>query len=585
MPELATIEFRHDNNVASQSAILTEDYNWTLVPKALAYFLLDYLLHSWKNPGGYYLKVEGNSRRKPNLFRSLGNHIYNDINGGILKVFLKSGVGKGNYIENILTKNKLHGKGTSRKVSIKGDYLPSDCIEVIWPDCGCEGPIQQGDRKYLEWLCSYLKGDEKLPKPPEAKQTIPTIQGSQTREREPSLNRLDSQNRVGSLIKNGEAVMLTNLPGSEKTARARRVFGEELFADCMVGVDVLERRGTDEEMDAWINRGIGRLRERPNDIFLRAVLTWSIMRRGTPQRAVAFAYEMSEYLAAHQSPPDILAIDVDHKSWVSTINKIRCGEIAEPAIARMFLEDALTRASLLQWLRHCGNSSALAIRIKGIADHRELPPTVKFVFEPAGDPDERNWVPAAIAKVYSWLEHEQTSGLAYAFLLWLTSRRGVHELDKIRSVIEEACRWTDTNPRLSDPLVIWGTVWLAGMARHHIEPVFRQTRTWLGTPVSSDDRFVRVSLLWLAGTVGTREQVASTCLDAKKWFVDIRFRGDGCLRVAYLLWLMCRGRTRGVVTPGLLRKAIAETKQWLSEYDDQLVRIALHLAESIEMTA
>lgn len=360
-----------------------------------------------------------------------------------------------------------------------------------------------------------------------------------------------------------------------------RAIDDTLFSDCLTGVSIVEWRGTFKEMDECLKLGLKRLEKTPNDFFLRAVLTWAVLRKGTPDKAIALAYATARYLAAPLPSTGIYNFELNQSSWNQTMDGFRNGTIPEPDFVRRHLEDALTRASLLQWLKVQGNSSAFVKRISGIASHQVTPPAVRFIFPPnLAASSEREWVPAAIEKVYVWLDREHNSGLASAFLLWLTGRQGAPE--PIPRVLERTCRWIDQYPAANDTLVRWGTIWLAGMANYHVTEVLQQTRSWLDTTASEDDRMVRVAYLWLAGAWGTPDQVAAAIADATKWFENPLYRDDGCLRIAYLLWLMRRAQGRPpIVTFAQLQTAIAETRKWQKKHDDRLVHLALGLTESV----
>lgn len=364
---------------------------------------------------------------------------------------------------------------------------------------------------------------------------------------------------------------------------ATQLSKDQIFSDCLIQISFLEARGTDEEMDVCFDLGFRRLKDHPNDVFLRAVLTWAVLRRGTPEQAIAFAYALADYLAAAPPSAKDASVEVDRRAWIRTIDKLRQREFEEPALVRSHMEDGLARAGLLQSLRYQGNHSELAARICAISKLRELPIAVRTILAVPHNRGDGDWVPAAIEIVHAWLDREHTSGVAYGFLLWLTGRQA--DPDAIPRVVERTYRWIEQNPKLDDPLVRWGMIWLAGMVDHHVEHVLNQTRTWLANPAFDNDRIVRISYLWLVGARGSSDQVASAIADTTKWLRGKAHRDDGCIRIAYLLWLVCRGQKRGHVTPDQLRMAIAETNRWLTAHDDKLVYVAVRLAESVEMSS
>ncbi len=449
--------------------------------------------------------------------------------------------------------------GKRRKRITIRNYLPVGCVEIYWDHESSEYQLLDDTR--IVTLANLIRGTLNL-------SALPNLIHSLAEKSTP----FDSAN--------GQPVSKEHNGNAARTSG--RVIDDALFSDCLVGVSIVEWRGTFNEMNACFDLGLKRLAKHPNDIFLRAVLTWAVLRRGAPQKAIDLAYATAKFLAAPLPSTGILTLKLDESSWKQTIDGFMSRTIPEPDFVRRHLEDALTRASLLQWLKVQGNSSVFVKRICSITSHREtLPEAVRFIFPPEGTaPSERDWVPVAIEKINSWLDREHTSGLAHAFLLWLTGRQA--DYDAIVRVLMRTYRWLEQNPAVNDTLVRWGIIWLAGMANNHVAEVLQQTRTWLETSGSKEDRMVRVAHLWLAGDRGTPDQVTAAIADATKWFENPLYHDDGCLRIAHLLWLMRRAQGRlPIVTFAQLQTAIAETRKWQKKHDDPLVHLALKLTESV----
>lgn len=349
----------------------------------------------------------------------------------------------------------------------------------------------------------------------------------------------------------------------------------DFFADCLMGVSITELRGTDGEKNTCLVEGLQRIKKHPDDVFLRAVITWAALRCGTPEKVHEAVKSLSEYLA--QQPSGKRRIEINSGAWHQTIEKIKHKATNEPQFLRWHLEDALGRASLIYWLKYEGSQSALAQRISSIAQRSELPPAIAAIFSAARGLGIQNWIYKAIEEVYAWIDREGTSGLGYSLLLLLTARQGDREA--LPRLIARLSRWLDQHPRANDTIVRSGLLWLVSMDDCHVDQVFQQTLEWLQTPLAEDDRFVRTSLFYLAGTKGSLVQVDYVDENAANWFLNPIYKNDGCLRVTWLLWLMRRARERGIISMRRFQEAVSEIKQWQKENNDPLVALALLISE------
>lgn len=349
----------------------------------------------------------------------------------------------------------------------------------------------------------------------------------------------------------------------------------DFFADCFLGVSLVELRGTDAEKELCLTQGSQRLNDHPQDVFFRAVITWAALRCGTPEKARWAFQQIAVYVSPTSSiPPEI---EVDVSAWKETIRKIETGRIAEPEFARRHLEDALHRASLFHWLKCGGKHSPLAHRLSAMALQPQTSSAIAAILNVARSAGIDKWMATTIQQVYSWFDREYSSALALSLLLWLTGRQG--NPDALPKLIDRACRWLDQNPRSDDPFVRWGIIWLSGMDDYRVDHVLSRTRAWLQTEAAKKDHFVRLSLLWLAGARGSELEIQEIERDILGWLAEPMHEKDGCLRIGWLLWLMRRSVERQIVSPDRLDFAIADTDRWLKSHSDVLVELALMIAK------
>lgn len=350
----------------------------------------------------------------------------------------------------------------------------------------------------------------------------------------------------------------------------------QLFSDYLTGLAFAEWRGTPEQWDYALHSATERLQQKPGDLYLRAMILWSVLLKGKPGEVLAAVQEIAKFLATDSRWRDNANFE---SAWRKKLDEMKRGRVEAPRYVQRHLEDTVARALLLRWLKREGSSSHLAQRIKGIASGAGIPFEVKSIFASEKVQTERDWLGGAIEEVQAWISREQDYGLAQLFLLYLIGRWDARE--RTSDVLEQACRWIEQHPQANDSLVRWGTLWIAGiLGDQHVEQVFGQTGPWLNTAASEDDRLVRTTHLWLAGCRGDKDHVHSAIGDTRKWLNRPAHREDDCVRAAYLLWLIRRAQRRGMVTPKQLAGAIHEMRDWPKNRDDQLVQLAWTLAES-----
>lgn len=380
---------------------------------------------------------------------------------------------------------------------------------------------------------------------------------------------------------------LQNLNVLPAPTSARWASVAALAADCLVGVSFMARDERNQAtVDARLDLLAARLKDRPDDMLLRAVLCWTTFERGSLRKKVAAARELISYLSTADSD-ESLGPGFRESEWMAVVDKIDRGTIEEPDLARAHLEDALMRMALLRWMKSDGRNSTLAQRFRDAKALKALLALLSPVLAlaesldeggPARPAHEGGWLSSAFQRVYEWINAQHNSGIAYALMLGLAGVSG--DRGRILDAIAQACDWTDRHPGINEPLVHWGAIWLSGMSGGHVDRVCTRAFAWLKTPAAQDDRLIRMSVLWLVGIAGDRAQVVLAIRESAPWFKDKRFCDDACIRSSRLVWLMQRAAARGMIEREDVKKAADETVRWLEKNDDPFVRCALRLAQT-----
>lgn len=389
------------------------------------------------------------------------------------------------------------------------------------------------------------------------------------------LNEEGTKQGIGSYESSWELIQKGVLP---QFVEARTVSGPEkrMFADYLTGLAFAEWKGSREQWDFAFKTARERLLQNPDDFFVRAMVLWSVLLKGKPCEILSVVQDLSKYLATESRSGDAADFGA---AWRGKLKELRKGTIEAPRYVQRHFEDTVTRALLLRWMKCEGNSTSLTTRIKSISNASRTPFEIDSILDSTKLQSEKDWLEEAIQEVEHWVSREPDYGLAQLFRLFLTGRRESRE--GVAEMVEQACRWIDLHPESNDPLIRWGTMWIAGMlGDFHVDQVYQQSRRWLNSPVSRDDRVLRFAHLWLTGCRGTRNHIESAIADTRKWLKQAGFRRDDSIHSAYLLCLIRRGQRRGMVSGKEVKKALEETQEWGRRRNDELVQLAWTLAES-----
>ena len=365
-------------------------------------------------------------------------------------------------------------------------------------------------------------------------------------------------------------------PSEQKTTYTIEEIDQKLLTDPLVGVSVADRR-TQPEWNFAFEKAEQRLKENPEDTFLRAMLVWSTLLKGDPDQILKVVQDTANWLQSDQAGdfPGKIELWLKRKElWQNRIAGISDKSIEDSDCVRVVLEDTLVREALLRWLKADGRFSPLAERIRTIKT-RGLSNDVKTIFENARHQHVENWVSGAIDDAYNWISAVHSLGLPHVFLLWLTGR-DLKSRNQIPSVIQLALNWLDNHKNINDSLVRWGSIWLAGMlgSNQYTVSLIQRTSKWLNASASKDDRLVRWAYLWFVGEQGNQKHLKSAIEETAVWFNNSHNHNDTCIRLA-LLFCVRRATERGMGTDSQLYKVIDDMRPLMK--DDQLIELAVNL--------
>ena len=131
-PELDRIEFRMDANVEPsylQRGDPDHGFSWTEVSDALAVLFLDF--RCWNPKHSPVPTLSGS--RKGSLAASLGDALHQPKHG--INRFLEEAFQNknGSSWQKLFSGDNIHGRSSrGRRISIKHEFLPQDCVEVYW---------------------------------------------------------------------------------------------------------------------------------------------------------------------------------------------------------------------------------------------------------------------------------------------------------------------------------------------------------------------------------------------------------------------------------------------------------------------
>jgi hypothetical protein len=165
MPELDRIEFyahgypnaKHEYLQYANDPDPTRSFTAAAVTKALPLFFLDYLCARLRTPPRPYLLEGGDG----SLAATIG-YALTDTDGAWRKLFTEfdpNGT-KSNRVKVIFAGDNFHGKNEGQRIiSVRADYLPPDCFEIVWHNIRLEGLAE------VQQLTDLFRKVWKLPPP------------------------------------------------------------------------------------------------------------------------------------------------------------------------------------------------------------------------------------------------------------------------------------------------------------------------------------------------------------------------------------------------------------------------------------
>jgi hypothetical protein len=163
MPELDRIEFhaskspKYEYLQSGNDSDSTRSIRAAAVAKALPLFFLDYLCARFRTPPKPYLLEGGDG----SLAATIG-YALTDSNGAWRSLFTEflPTSGTVNRVNAIFAGANLHGKNEGQRIiSVRADYLPSDCIEIVWHNLPLTG------RDEIQNLTDHFRKAWNLPPP------------------------------------------------------------------------------------------------------------------------------------------------------------------------------------------------------------------------------------------------------------------------------------------------------------------------------------------------------------------------------------------------------------------------------------
>jgi hypothetical protein len=165
MPELDRIEFwaygypkaKHEYLQRENLTDSTRDIRAAAVTTALPLFLLDHLCARLQTPPRPYLLEGGDGSQAATVGYALS-----DSDGTWRQLFTEylSNGGKSNRVNAAFAGSNFHGKGEgARIISVRSDYLPADCFQIVWRDTPLSG------REEIQQLTDLFRKVWNLPPP------------------------------------------------------------------------------------------------------------------------------------------------------------------------------------------------------------------------------------------------------------------------------------------------------------------------------------------------------------------------------------------------------------------------------------
>lgn len=359
-----------------------------------------------------------------------------------------------------------------------------------------------------------------------------------------------------------------------------KMFDERSLSDHLAGVSFAEWMNNADEWERVILERKRWINVHPHDLYCRAMLLWSILKKGNPKQMFEVLAETGRWLASDL--PDVsdvhggYAAEILRQDIERIIDQIKKRSVPQDGAVQWHVEDTLVRAALLRSLKFQGQPSRVIEEFASFRHEMENQQVMQILLESTKEQRGDSWLEVAVQRVKEWVALDRKSALGRLVLLRFIGRQGIP--DQMESAIEQSSYWLERNP--SQTVVRWATIWLGGLAREGklTTSLIDESQRWLQEEAPDDERLVRHGLLWLVGERGTSEQVQRAIENTSGWLES--HLTDDFIRVAFLLFLIRRIRRRGTV--GQREDAMATIRKWLSDSGDYygLTSLALRFCES-----
>ena len=356
-----------------------------------------------------------------------------------------------------------------------------------------------------------------------------------------------------------------------------QMFDEPLLSNRLAGVVFAEWMNDADEWERVILERKSWINTHPEDLYCRAMLLWSILKKGNPNQMFEVLAETGRWLVSNL--PDVSgahggdAAEILRQDIERTIDQITGKSVPHAGSVQWHVEDTLVRAALLRSLKFQRQPSQVMTEFARFGRDLKNQPVMKILLASTKEQRGDSWLKVAVQQVTRWVDLERESALGRLVFLWFIGRQGMP--DQMESAIEQSSRWLARNP--SQTVVRWATIWLGGLVpeRELIIRLIDESERWLQEEAPDDERLVRHGLLWLVGERGNPAQVQQAIANTAGWLES--HATDDFIRVAFLLFLIRRSGT-----VGQRKHAMATTRKWLRSSDDPygLTSLALRFCES-----